>query len=630
MQLPSEQVDWTTFGADRPAGWVARFDGCSLSVSGESAFGLATTAETPDATVVFDGLLHNRDELQRRLFGHDERPPRTHAEVVARAYLRWGQAVFEHLHGVFAAVVCDHERREVLAARDPLGVFPLFYAQTTYGWYFSTNLGAMLDRPGIAATINRAHLVTWLTFVWAVHDETTYQEIRRVPTSYRLTVDADDHATLARYWRPMDEDGTIDWLSEKDMASFGPLVEQALNGYLRLGRAGIYLSGGLDSVSVAAYAEALVRVNGRQTPLALSVQFPNTETDESKIQRDVARQLGLELVIIPFYDLIGSRNIVREALRFTAAFAVIHPTEWLPAYVRLGALGQKRGCRLILTGAGGDEWLGVTPYYGADLVRRGDVAGLVRLISAFAHSYRLRPRAIARDTLWEFSIEPLARDWAAHVTGGVAPDWLRDRRRRHWQGKWPDWLAPDPALRRELDQRVELILDTQNRYRRIKSVYARQLLESIEHGAVSAEYEAVFEEGRRSGMPKFSPFLDSKVVSFLLRTPPELLNQGGRSKGLIRETVAHRFPHLGFDRQRKLIGGTLFKDVIHPQAREILTEMGGALALERAGIIDHRRLAAALGTGDTAGDALPGWQVLYLLHVENWLGTHEQRASILA
>ena len=67
---------------------------------------------------------------------------------------------------------------------------------------------------------------------------------------------------------------------------------------------------------------------------------------------------------------------------------------WHPAYRHLALEGKRRGCQLILTGHGGDEWLDISPYFAADLLRAGDAGGLYRLWDSWRHSYPLGPAGL--------------------------------------------------------------------------------------------------------------------------------------------------------------------------------------------------------------------------------------------
>ena len=74
---------------------------------------------------------------------------------------------------------------------------------------------------------------------------------------------------------------------------------------------------------------------------------------------------------------VGPEGLLHEVIELSARAPAPLLNLWMPAYDRLAAAGRERGCVSILTGGGGDEWLIVSPYYAADLIRGLDLAGLV-------------------------------------------------------------------------------------------------------------------------------------------------------------------------------------------------------------------------------------------------------------
>src|SRR5437016_3359982 len=124
---------------------------------------------------------------------------------------------------------------------------------------------------------------------------------------------------------------------------------------------------------------------------------------------------------------------------------------WLPAYRYLGLAGKDQGCQVILTGGGGDEWLGVTPYLAADLMLALDFVGLYRLWRTNRRSYRLPLLSALRFLLWTCGVRPLL--YNSMVFSGlrrVVPKPVRDLRRQRWRTRlMPAWIAPGTALRRE-------------------------------------------------------------------------------------------------------------------------------------------------------------------------------------
>ena len=223
---------------------------------------------------------------------------------------------------------------------------------------------------------------------------------------------------------------------------------------LRLGPAAIYLSGGLDSVSVAVVATQNGRRKGLPPPWALSLGFPG-EGNEEEIQRRVAADLGLPQVFMKLGDAVGDDGWLLGALKMNSQWPTPMLNGWNPGYRRLGLEAKRQGCKVILTGGGGDEWLGVTPLLAADLIRTLNVVGLYQLWSMMQSSYTLPWYLLMRDIFWTFGARPLVSTTMRRVLWSMAPGLWRARQRQRVRRKTPNWAAPDPALKQEIDQRLE-------------------------------------------------------------------------------------------------------------------------------------------------------------------------------
>src|SRR5436309_14758295 len=90
---------------------------------------LPAIAEDAFCTVIFVGVLYNREELQNRFAGAFV-PASSDASLVLQVYLRCGEEVLRRVKGIFALIIWDKRHDILLCARDPLGVYPLFYADT--------------------------------------------------------------------------------------------------------------------------------------------------------------------------------------------------------------------------------------------------------------------------------------------------------------------------------------------------------------------------------------------------------------------------------------------------------------------------------------------------------------------
>jgi len=334
-------------------------------------------------------------------------------------------------------------------------------------------------------------------------------------------------------------------------------------------------------------------------------------------QRSVASQLGLPHVAMPFYNAAGPNGLLRAALEMSCSLAAPLMNPWLPAYHTLATEAERRGCRVILTGGGGDEWLTISPFLSADLLRAFDLRGVYRLWDSIRRSYRRPSLALLRSLLWRFGARPLLLPPARRVVGAIAP-WALQLRRRMVSGP-PKWIAPDGALRRELDLRLE---EHSARARQVKgSFYIKEVRTALDHPLVSWESEEVFEIGRRLGVRVLRPFWDADLVDLLYRTPPFLLNQGGRNKGLVRESLARRFPNLGFEQQKKVDASHFYTSLMLNEASPAWRAIGGAARLGDLGIVDNQRLPPAEQTL-ARQEPRASHGVWTLLNAEAWVRAH--------
>jgi asparagine synthase (glutamine-hydrolysing) len=588
-------------------GWLIRLTGSRRPELGLVPLDLGPPpqqAMVRESRCIFAGILHDRDELVRAC-GLDLPPESNDAAVILQAYLRVGRSVVERMKGVFAAALWDGET--LLCVRDRLGIYPLFSADTGGDLLVSTSINSLLAQPGVSNAVNLAVLVDHLRHRWLYSEETFFEAVRRIPAGHWLSSKAGAR-TLNRYWDPAPADEAVRWVGVDEIEQFDFLLQRAVDRCVRPGETGIFLSGGLDSVTIAALAARDPK------PWALSLVFPDASCNEEEIQREVAARLGLPQILVPWDDAVGERGIVSAALKLSDQLPAPLINLWAPAYDQLALMGRDRGCRTILTGSGGDEWLGVTPYYAADLMWRLDFVGLARLFDNLRRSFPLPAHRHLAHLLWRFGARPLAKRGAI----AVMPDTLRARKQRAIPNAIPAWLAPDDQLRRQIIEReLEVYSRSLKPLRRLSrshpAVYIEEIRVALDHPLVSMELEEMFEQGRRVGVALLHPFLDSDLVEFLYRTPPELLNRGGRSKGLVRETLARRLPGLGFEVQRKVVATNFTRELMARESLPAWREFGGIRSLTEIGAVDGTRiegLLQRLATSPSLPDRLRPWDLL--------------------
>jgi asparagine synthetase B (glutamine-hydrolysing) len=572
--------------------------------------------ERSNCIVVFDGVLSDRQDLVRSVLHAGT--PDTDAAHVAAAYEVLGREVLSRLRGTFALIVWDRLRHQLICARDQLGSQPLFYAEQPNGILLSSSLQRLLSHPAVSRELNRPALVDHLCHRWPDAGETHFASVRRVPVAHVL-VWRPGRLEIEPYWALSTPEA---WIDDDELDEFDGLFERAVRRQLSLGAAGVFLSGGFDSVSIAAVAADVAQRRGDPIPRALSLAFPHPDCDEAEIQKSVAAKLGIPQTLMNFDEAVGPTGLVSAGMELSAGLPLPLVNPWRPAYVRLGADARQHGCTVLLTGAGGDEWLTVNPFYMADLLRRGDLLGASRFAGTIMRSYRRSHRSMIRFLIWQVGLKPLILLAGRRGAQQIAPDLVRAKRRRDLENLSPTWVKPSADLADEVGRRIEQRIEQRAREPEPNGdhgFYFRGLDSPVLHPERSREQEEDFEIGSRLRLRIQHPYWDPDLISFLCRVPPRLLIMNGREKALVRDAVNRRFPGVGFGRQKKVTATGFFRERLQREIYSAWKPMGGATALGALGVVDSEVLEQSVAPILASGDLrrLHGlWEVMIL---EAWV-----------
>ena len=576
-------------------------------------------AATASHAVVFDGMLYDRQSLRKEVT--DRRNGEFNdAEILLLAYQRWGENFLDKIKGIFALLIWDDRNDLFLCVRDPMGVYPVFYADTEHELLVSTSTQALLQNANVPRKVNRLVLAEHLSNRCLSSHETYHESVSRLPSGHLLR-ETKRNRKVDRYWDPFPVDSPIPWVEEDELDQFDVLFEQAVSRCLELGSAGIYLSGGLDSVSVASVAADHCRRQGRPAPLALSLLLPHPDCDEAEVQNGVVDALGLPRISASIDEVVGAEGVFAAAVALSRSWPTPLLCQPLPAYGYLGHMGKREGRQVILTGSGGDEWMGVSPFLAADSLRTLNLGRLYHLWKSLYDSHHLFLTMFSPHLLWNYGLRPLVATPIKRAWNKVTPSSLHAYRAWRVSHSIPRWVAPDPELRREVIERGVAVEERSARLiSRLGSYYALALRQLLDHPLSMLEMDELFELGQRVGVRILHPFWDADLVRFLYRVPPEALNRGRRTKAFVREMLARRFPELGFAGQKKVLPTAYFESITMEEGPKLWKSMNGTPHLTELGLVDESalrpRIAAALAGRKPKKSSIL-WQVL---NTEAWLG----------
>ena len=369
----------------------------------------------------------------------------------------------------------------------------------------------------------------------------------------------------------------------------------------------------------------MTAAQGSAPPIAASLEFPDPSCNEQPVQRNVAEQLGLHQIFMRFEDTVAGVGLIQAWIDINRTSTLPMTHAWRPAYRALGDRVRHMGCRVAIGGDGGDEWLTVAPEYMVDLIRAGDVVSLAHTVSTVLKSYDLSRTQLVYNMLWTHGVRLLLASWGRSALRRVARGRLARHRLAQLEARSPEWVVPDPDLQRQLRERMEQWTDRSLEEPEPRGSYGFYLA-TFPHGFVhplrSLDQEEVFASRRRNGLRELQPFWDPDLIQFLCRIHPRVLDRGGRTKGLVREQVARRFPGLGFERHRKVSASRYFSETVAAEAPRAWEKLGGVRTLARLGIVDARKAEAAaradVGRIIRSGNC----RVWEMLTLEAWAGAH--------
>lgn len=481
--------------------------------------------------VVYNGEIFNfrevRAELERR--GHRFRTE-SDTEVVAEGYAAEGERILGRLRGMFALVVWDRHTGDVFAARDQIGVKPLYYRVEDGVVALCSEVRPLLRHPRPHRGLDPAALVEFLAFGANLGAETVVRGLRRLLPGHSLHL-RDGRLEVRRWWDVLDcdpvEPPSADAAAEVLRERLGDAVSAALVSDVPVG---LMLSGGLDSSTVAALAA------GRSTePLrAYSVAFGRPD-DEAEPAARLADCLGLRHTTV----VVREPEVRREFDRWLDDLD--YPTgnaTWI-ATAFIARAAARDGVKVLLSGDGGDELFG----------------GYTRWMK-YLRFY---------DLLWRRTPAPLLR-----ATGRAARPWTRGlagdiARRASSAGELfvpsrpfhDDALAVcltdagrSAALAAPPERAVEQLAERFGRRRR-DDYLAWMSFVTLETTMVEDYLQRLDKMGMRHSVEGRVPLLDPDLARWALALPRGLKVPGHRGKHLFREAVRPLLPRFILDRPKQ-------------------------------------------------------------------------------
>lgn len=526
--------------------------------------------------IVFNGEIYNFKEIKSELIkcGYTFYSS-SDTEVLLNAYQEWGSSCLDKLNGMFAFAVWDNQKKELFAARDRLGIKPLYYWQSGDTLILASEIksliasGAIPIEPDWTAICSPWH--------YQVSPQTGFKDIKKLEAGHCLWFSKKGLSTQ-QYWNvePIEvqrsENGAVERLSDllKDAVRFQMIADVPV---------GAFLSGGLDSSLIVAHMARLTQMPVKTFTVSFASEDQKFEAgvDDSGYAREVADLFHCEhqeITIDP--DVVGLLPKM-----------IWHLDEPLadPAAINTYLISQaarEAGVTVLLNGMGGDEVFGGYRKHLACLVADKynrlvppsfsrfffNVTSRIYVANAqrgFKYIRWLKhfTKMAARDPEMRF----MTADFAA-VPPELYPSLFEGAHENGCYGDLPAVVARTACLSSDgLSYLTKMCLDD------TKHFLTDHNLTYSDKATMAASVE---------GRP---PLIDHRIVEFMFSLPPHYRIRGFKQKYLLKKCAEGVLPRRIIDRPKAPFGAPL-RSWVRRDLKEMVDDILSLSALKNRGLFN--------------------------------------------
>ena len=552
--------------------------------------------------VVCNGEIYNYREIRAQLEATGYQfVTHSDCEVIIGLYEVYGDALLDHLRGMFAFALWDIPRQRLLAARDHLGQKPFFYVDRQGVFAFASEIKALLALDPSLRQLNLEALDQYLALRLIAPPLTMFQGVKKLPPGHLLILEKGSRPQVRSYWdlnyRPKlrgTEDQLADELEER--------IEEALRLHLVSDvPVGAFLSGGLDSGLLVAMLAKRIGVKNLPT---FTIGLPYQRFDEAPHARAVAQLYHTEhheesinpslAELLP--DLIWFLDEPSDPLSLCA----FHVARLASRYVKV-----------VIGGDGGDELFGGYDRYYGNLY-----AGNYRLVPDPLRRYLLGPalslipesgwyKSVGHQLRWLHRLSFLAggERYAASLTYFYFDRAMRARLLSASTAAQITGADAEKALRAPYEAMNGDAVD--------RMLYADSKVRLPDHPVMISDRMSM-----AHGLEARSPFMDHRLAEFAARLPTSLKIRGRNLRYIQRKLAARYLPPQILARPKQGFSSAL-PYILRNEYRMLYQRYLSDSELVRLGILEREPIEELLREHQS-GRADHGNRLWLLINAELW------------
>lgn len=311
--------------------------------------------------MAYNGEIYNYKHLRSQMEAEGESfTGNSDSEVVLALFAREGAASFQRLSGIFAVAFYEHDTEILTLVRDPVGVKPLYISESLDRLFFASEMKALLRSGMVCPELDPHAVLAHLGFLWSPGRPTLVKGIRKLLPGHVIRVKAGRILSDESY-RPLSFNrfpppDSVSSAVQAVGAAVRTAVERQMVSDVPLGA---FLSGGLDSSAVAAFAQhhrqnEFAGQSGRLQCFSIEVQEGSTASegfaDDLPYARRVAEHLGVDLHVVR-----AGREMMDRLPEMIYLLDEPTPDPAALNTLLISELARSQGIKVLLSGAGGDD-----------------------------------------------------------------------------------------------------------------------------------------------------------------------------------------------------------------------------------------------------------------------------------
>lgn len=562
-------------------------------------------SDDDNLVLIFNGEIYNFPELRAELIGkgHHFRG-HSDTEVLLKLYQLHGEAVLPRLNGIFAFAVWDRTTNSLFIARDALGVKPVYYLETGEGFAFASEIKALRQLAPYEVELDALALHQYLSFLWSPGERTPLRAVKKMLPGEMMTI-RNGRIVAKSVWyqlplfrhvhADLDEDAAIIQTAQQLRAA----VHRQLIADVPVGA---FLSGGLDSSAVVAFAREAAPDIRCFTIESIGGSDEGT-TDDLPYARRVAKYLGVELDVVSVDAASMAADLQSMIVQLDEPLADPAPLNVL----YISRLAREHGIKVLLSGAGGDD-----------------------LFSGYR-----RHAAVAHEHIWTWLPQPvrLALERRTRRLDQRRPLWRKaaklfdgaglsgDERLANyflWSRKSELMALYSPGLRQQLADAEATSPMTEFLRPLPASVAPLDRLLALEQRFFLADHNLVYTDkmSMAASVEVRVPFLDNELVEFAARVPRSLKQRGREGKWVLKKALEPYLPNDVIYRPKSGFGAPL-RRWMRNELRPLLRDLLSVESVTRRGLFEPNAVQQLIARNhDGRIDA--AYTLLSLLSIEIW------------